>query len=305
MAEQFNRQMSLSLWTTNCLPEDFALLHPGSSEFAALVRKRQRRYGVRVDGKLGEETLAAMQRIEGIRGTCPSARDHNWPLARMAVPCVAKVSRRQEPKREKTISCLIVHTTGSGIYRRAKRLNCSAYEAAISYYTGPKAYTSHFLAGREEGEFCQLVGLDEIAFHAGIGSVGRRLYSSGPNWMGVNYPLSGGQKRLTERETELYYGWWKERWGSETLNPLQLTHGDPNGVSVGFDFLAHPYRGTYTPWQYRCLAALCVMLEEEFGPLPLYTHSDTHPLQRCNKRGGWDPGPQFQLEKLAEARKNL
>ena len=300
-AEAYNAKAEGDVWQKSWLPSDFNDLRSGSPEFAEKVRERQERYGLDADGKLGMITLETLERSENLRlGRVSGFASKVHNLIPRQHP-----SKRKEPKRKGFIKYLIIHTTGSGIVGKADSKDLDPYKYAVNYYTGPKAYTSHFLAGHKEGEFCQIVGLDEVAFHAGIGKEGKGRYRSGM-WSGVNYPLGKkGPVYLTDTQAPKYYGWWRKKWSKHGVtNPMDLTGGDPNGTSIGFDFLGHRWGQTYTDWQYKCLANLCLYLHEEVDmPLDerhILTHSDTHPIQRCNSKGAWDPGSKFSFTKLME-----
>lgn len=305
-AEQYNLVAYGKLWSYEDMPPDLQeiirIWGAGSLQFASAVSKRQRKYKLSVDGKLGDATLETMRRNENLRRGAPAGK--GWMTA-YATPLASK---RQEPARTKPVMYVICHTTGSGVYQMVPKWGPDPFTAAVNYYRSPSAYTSHFISGLAHGQFAQVASVDEVAFHAGVGTEGTELYRSG-KWKSVNYPMTGGPIALTPEQTRQYYGWWLDKWGTYTggsiENPLKLTNGDPNGYSVGFDFLAYPYGGDYTDWQFDCLARVCVYLRDNYkfviSDRTVLTHSETHPIQRCNKNGGWDPGPKFSTERLYKA----
>jgi len=300
-AALYNKRAEGRHWEHRMLPAPLNDYPGDSHKFFLAVKELQTKYGIDpADGKLGGGTVEILERILNIRmhvdpvGWMP---DEVYGIKVEKLP-----TRRKEPSRSGGITFVIIHTTGSGIYNYAKKHNLSPFEGAKKYYTSPSAYASHTLAGREEGEFCQNIPFNEIGYHAGVGEKGRELYRNGL-WTQYVWPVSGGgPKKLSSEDAKKHYDWWSEKWGETAKDPYALTYGDPNGRSVGFDFLAHPYGGDYTDWQYKCLAALCLYLADTQGfPLNgrfILTHSDTHPLTRCNKNGGWDPGPKFSYDKL-------
>lgn len=301
--ESFNTSVfSSGLWKIRDLTREMqnaADTHGvGSEEFAATVKDFQRTYDITpIDGKLGSLTLEGIKRASA-KGRILALPEVGWPSELGA----KAPSERKVPKRRKKIQYVIVHTTGSGVYSLAARSGKNAFDAAVSYYRGPTAYTSHFVAGLEAGQFTQIVSLEEIAFHAGVGTEGALLYNSG-TWRLTNYTMGGNKVILTPEQSEKYYSVWDKTWKPYGItNPLKLTNKDPNGTSVGFDLLAYPYGGTYSDWQYACLAKTCIYLKDHYGmPLDrrhILTHSDTHPIQRSNSSGGWDPGAQFSYDKL-------
>lgn len=289
---QFNRRRWLLGDLPTHLAEIVAAHGPGSGELARFIEEYQRYFKLPVDGKLGPATLEAIKtyfkKYPEMRDPAGFAQDEAWsPLVKGFRKTRATLRRRENAPK-----FLICHTTGSGVLRHPDPL-----EWALDYYSGPKAYTSHYLIDWEGGLW-GIVPENEVAYHAGINDADRALYARGPkHWAKFLRPVVPSRPPWPERIISLEKGrvefdtgfagfdWWFERWLHHN-SPLDIT-GDPNGESIGVDLLAH--KGGFTDKQHSALKTFVKDCQERYGLLPLLGHSDVHPIQRCDLHGPWDP----------------
>lgn len=177
---------------------------------------------------------------------------------------------------------LVVHTTGSGPYRRhqeAPERFPLPYDAALHIYKHISPYCAHFLVCGESGQISQLVPLDYVAWH--VGSKG--------SW---RYKLSAWDKNKG-------LGWWHTRH-PHAKSPRGLLggalwrSGSCNALTVGVE-VSPPLAGARAPWSDACwdtLNRLIVTLDVPRDSGHVFTHSDAHPLARTKKSGApWDPSP--------------
>lgn len=186
--------------------------------------------------------------------------------------------------RKEPVAGIVIHTTGSGPWRRWKGGGAgfeTPFDASIYVYTKLTDYSGHLLVCGETGKVAQLAPFDVCASH--VGSEGGYKYKW-PAWPRLN------------RDTK----WWRERW-PELRSPKELMGGrawapSPNAVTVGIE-VSPPLAGPREPWSDACwesLSWLSVHLSKLFDiPMSGYYfvgHSDIHPMSRSSSKGPWDPG---------------
>lgn len=183
---------------------------------------------------------------------------------------------------------LCVHTTGSGVPTRAKKLGIDPMEVALSVYLapdGPGTFTNfpHYVIGSTEGLIVQIAGDNERARHAGIDQKDRQLYLSGA-W----------RKKVSEKVLRM----WERKWGS-TSSPLHLfpstsVNEDYLGVEIIPALKRFPNGSLFSSKQYDALALLIRDIENRHKITLLHHrlvgHEDLEPLTRWTSKEGWDPG---------------
>jgi hypothetical protein len=181
---------------------------------------------------------------------------------------------------------LVIHTTGSGPWRRydtkPERFG-SPYEAAGYIYERISKYSGHYLVSGDSGAVSRLVHPDLVAWH--VGSKG--------SW---RYRLPGWDKNPG-------LGWWRSRHPG-LKSPRGLLDGtlwspkSANVLTIGIE-VSPPREHPRAPWStetWKALNRLCKHLGNRYG-IPIdsqhvLTHSDVHPLARITKAGApWDPAP--------------
>lgn len=194
-------------------------------------------------------------------------------------------AKHHHPRRTEAVTCFVVHSTGSTDAEKVDRY----------YRTSESGVCPHFLV--LPGEVRQYVDLDRIAYHVGFSKEDARIYGEeeGPwtLWQGgqqLPVPYAG-------------YDEWFARWPGKR-SPLELPTGShPNGRSVGVEMLCE--RGMCADSQYELLAELLRETAPRVGiTLSRQTvigHYDADPIARASSRGGTDPGPYFEWERLFRA----
>lgn len=182
---------------------------------------------------------------------------------------ITKVPRKRKLKaRDKdAIRLLVVHTTGTGVYRRSKPL-----QWVLSYYTR-QSVTPHFVIS-EVGNVYQVAEIGEWANHVGYSWLDRRRFANG-TWR------DKVPKAMVEQ--------WDRRWWP-AASPLVLVGAEEksvNRVSVGVEMIPQP-DATFTGRQYAALRELRKQHLDgvSFSELMPVGHEDVNPL----RRPGWDPG---------------
>lgn len=197
---------------------------------------------------------------------------------------------------------LMVHTTGRGIIKRARKLNTTPLEAAVALYTEIGQPFAHYVMD-QDGTIIQIADEREAAWHAGIPAAQRKLYGSG---------------KWREKVPTRPYVYWLEHWGlvHKKLSPTDLyPTASPNQAYVGIELIPNR-RATFSEAQYRSLSEFgreffverhkIVSVFPGMGPLPtprFLGHEDVEPLERWEKVGGWDPGalrakPRFDWSRI-------
>ena len=180
-----------------------------------------------------------------------------------------------------------VHTTGSGVPRRAKELGVDPLVVALDIYLEPDdpahgVFTSfpHYVIS-SSGALVQIANDRERARHAGISVGDRAMYLSGA-W----------RSKVSSAGLAL----WDSKWGLKS--PLGLFPSrSPNEDLLACEMIPLlaplPNGSLFTPVQYDLLAALLDDVEVRhrisLSGRRLVAHEDIEPLARWN-RYGWDPG---------------
>jgi N-acetyl-anhydromuramyl-L-alanine amidase AmpD len=154
----------------------------------------------------------------------------------------------------------------------------------------------HYLISRD-GAVVQYVELERIAYHVGLSERDTAAYEAGLDvWTRrkgdsvIGVPYEG-------------YAEWQARWPGKA-SPLELPSGaHPNGRSVGIEMLSEA--GACTDEQYVALLELLGLISAQLQLVltrdNLYGHFDANPITRVNSRGGTDPGPYFQWDRVYSA----
>lgn len=196
-----------------------------------------------------------------------------------------------------SFAAIIVHTTGRGILRKAKRWGVSPFLAALRVYSRQMDASGHYVVG-QCGSIGQVVPEDVAAWHVG-GKLSRKYNRA--SWWKAKAVL-----------------WWRERW-PQFVAPGQLAGGhlwDPspktgrpscNANTVAIEVV--PPEDPKAEWSPECWAALAKLCwdisERREIPLTLetvLTHSDAHPIARSARGKPWDVAPhQWSFERFAKA----
>lgn len=216
-----------------------------------------------------------------------------------------------------SVSGVVIHTTGSGPYRRWKRQGQrlkenSSFDTAVRIYTKIMKASGHYVVG-QDGQIVQLVPEHLAAWH--VGSRKANLYRR--NWMRDKYK------------------WWQERWPGYD-SPLELAdgklwapypddapvswrtrwvsrNGSCNANTIGIEVVP-PDHGSRAAWSDACWTSVILLTQDICyrNRLPLerqriLSHSDVHPISRTTRSGHpWDPSlNQFSYEKFLSARQHL
>lgn len=189
---------------------------------------------------------------------------------------------------------LVTHTTGRSLPTTARKRGEYPTVTAVNYYSGSRGchYVNGY-RGHKGGDLLQMAHENEQAH--GVGTSDQRASIFGRRWE-KDLPPS-----LVER--------WKERWPGYA-NPLDLLPGTKTAnscclhvecipltkewIAKGFE----PHGDTlFTYEQHRTVAALyCDVAKrngwsDEWWRTPaMLGHEDLCPIDRHDRRGGWDPG---------------
>ncbi len=191
---------------------------------------------------------------------------------------------------------LVVHTTGRGIHKKAKRWGVSGFQAAMRVFATQVDASGHYVVG-QGGELGQCVPEEVAAWH--VGGRGAAKYHRAGWWKARKV------------------AWWRERWPQFTA-PGQLaggslwlpspTTGKPscNANTIGVEVV--PPEDPRAPWSPECWATLAKLGRDiserramELTLETVLTHSDAHPFSRSAKGKPWDPAPhQWSYDRFAE-----
>lgn len=183
-----------------------------------------------------------------------------------------------------TPSGIIIHTTGSGPWRRwynAQQRYSSPHDAARFVYRRISKNSPHFVVCGETGNVAQLVPLEFAAWHTA---------GAGMGW------------RYSRRAFQNLPEWWRERWPElrgpgDLLDGRLWRQGTANRLTIGIEVsppFDHP-RGSWTRKAWRSLTWLVQYLAGDVGfpvdPFHVFSHSDANPRTRTTANGRpWDPG---------------
>ena len=250
------------------------------------------------------ELLQSLGRVVGF--AYPEDEREGW------LGWVERAPAHRRLRRKIDVYGVMLHTTGTGVIRKARRKGWpdepdapTPYEIALNYHR--KRGASHFDVD-VDGTAYQLMPWNRMGAHAN--SPKRRRMLSG-KWA----------KDMTRKGRADTVGRWHVRWKKPSPQHLYPTRS-PNGCYVGIELrpLAEPRSDGlwFTDGQMRVAAMIALDVADRAG-LPdgwhrtsrLLGHEDTSPYKRWNRRGGWDPGalrnrPRFswqlftsELERLA------
>lgn len=184
--------------------------------------------------------------------------------------------------RKSPVYGVCVHTTGSGVPTRAKRLGCEPIVIAIDVYSAPGAHFPHYVIDGQ-GTIVQIAGEEELAPHCGIAPTERSQYKSGA-WTRVLSPYALMR--------------WRNRWpGVQSplgLFPTASANESYLGVELVPSLFLTANKTLFTNAQYASLRALLDDVQKrchlDLVGSRLVGHEDVNPLTRCDRNGGWDPG---------------
>lgn len=184
---------------------------------------------------------------------------------------------------------LCVHTTGSGVPEKAKKLGILPMDVALSVYLAPDNPTMgvftnfpHYVID-QEGIIVQVAADRERARHCGISQKDRNLY------------LTGQWKKMVSPSV---LSLWQMRWPN-ILSPMHLFPSvSPNEDYLGCELIPalklNSSGSLFSDLQYTSLAKLIHDIEGrhsiQLRGNRLVGHEDLEPLTRWTKKEGWDPG---------------
>lgn len=308
-ANEYNHQAIGRTWSPPDLPSGLRDVHVAhgahSDEFAEAVRKAQTELDVVADGKLGALTLDALRAADGERRRVVGGPDDGETWSPLTAS-VVKSRRKLHPRSVNKVGAILVHTTGSGIVAKARKMGRDPLDHAVAHYAGPKAYTSHYVMGWD-GAIVGIVPENERALHAGVSDERRRLYQAGfATWARWLRPLNPAKPPLPAKVMDrddgmvlyrdLFAGhlWWPRRWPL-LPDPTRIT-SDPNGTTIGMDLLPAPeaeggvHPGGFTDAQRDSLDVWVADVRRRLDRiLPVLGHADVDPIVRCDAKGPWDP----------------
>lgn len=212
-------------------------------------------------------------------------------MNRAAVGYMAATGRRMGRKRRIKPWGLVVHTSGRGIVRRARKAQADPFEFAVDYYRAQGGV--HYCIGYD-GQIVQMLLDNERGAHVGISRKERRHYLRG-TWVG----------ELSKRLLRMHPGvvLWRSKWpGIDSPQHLYPTRS-PNGCYVGVELvpLTTKYVNATGLWfteaQHRAVGWLGRDLAQRhkwpanwYRTGRLVGHEDIDAFARWDGRGGWDPG---------------
>jgi len=178
---------------------------------------------------------------------------------------------------------VLVHTTGVGVLARAQKWKCTPLKAAERIYSKRGASFAHYVIG-QDGTIIQIADERERAWQAGMPREQLKLYKSGM-WV----------KKCPRRIVKM----WEDRWGPGSTPADLYPSRSPNNDYIGIEMV--PNKNTkFSKSQLEIgLPALVADIFIRHGikfsakdlmSTRLLGHEDVEPLERWNRRGGWDPG---------------
>lgn len=189
-------------------------------------------------------------------------------------------------------SAIVVHTTGMGIHRKAKRLGLDPFGTTLKVFSQQTDASGHYVVG-QAGQVAQIIPENIPAWH--VGGKNSKKYNRARWW------------------EKPQVAWWRERW-PQFYTPRDLAGGrlwglsderfTCNGNTVGIEVVPPPDNGPWSAACWRTLGKLCWDISGRRDiALALETvlsHSDAHPFARSAKGKPWDPNPeQWSYERFA------
>lgn len=203
---------------------------------------------------------------------------------------VKNLSPVKRPRRDKPITCQVVHTTGD-----------TDLEKIVRYYL--KTIGPHFLIDYD-GTITQFVETDRVAWHCGFQGDGPdnegELYEKG--WEVWSRRIDKSPWKVEDPYPG--YETWRKRW-PDFQSPIELVSGRyPNFVSIGIE-VREPERrqpAKFFDAQYEALAELLkfnaanhqLILDRDH----VLGHYDVNPIARCGPEGDRDPGEAFDWARI-------
>ena len=197
-------------------------------------------------------------------------------------------------------SGIVVHTTGRGVHKKAKRWGVSHFQAALRVFTRQVNASGHYLIG-QLGEVAQVVPEEVPAWH--VGGRGSWRYSRAGWWRAEKV------------------AWWRERW-PQHVSPMELaggrlwapspTTGRPscNSNTIGIEVVPPIDNGVWSEKCWATLVVLCKDIAQRRGIMlsreTIVSHSDAHPFARSARGQPWDPAIwQWDFERFARLSRNM
>lgn len=195
------------------------------------------------------------------------------------------LARGKWQPRNRKIRGVVVHTTGSGPFRRFRdnpERFPTPFDAAVHIFENVVDTGAHYVVCGETGRVASMAPHRLAAWH--VGGAGAYKYQW-PYW----YKLAN----VTS---------WRDRW-PELKSPRDFfgghawRRGTVNNLTIGIE-VAPPTSGPRNSWSEATWFALSEIITTSARlyrfPVDRYhvaTHSDVHPLNRFTKSGHpWDPG---------------
>ena len=305
-APTYNASACGTIWMRAELPWWLASLEPSGKRFANEVRRYQEAHGLGLDGKLGNDTLAAIRDTEHLR----EGGDGDWGPTHLRDTIVVPSAREEKPRRQ-AVTGVAVHTTGSGMTRAALRLRERSSDpsgdlaphmeqAVRNLMSSPGVYSLNAYI-LPSGRTALCVTTDERPVHGGLGPY-RETYRQGyEHWRWLRGTTASN---LRKHDNATRYEGWREvvmREGFTGDNPEELC-GDPNGELWAFDLLPLLDDGkeVFTPAQFDRAAELIAWAADRFGFEPSFRTVLEHRLFNPVTRWPWDPGANWSRRKIGE-----
>lgn len=143
-------------------------------------------------------------------------------LEALARPSLVIISPNQAGRRSHTLGC-VIHSTRGGID------DGQDYTRTVNWFAVPQSLVSaHRVIGRREGEHCQCVSDDNIAYHAG---------EHNAEWVGIEFcqetpttPFTDWQLETGARVVAAWFSRWYIAPSSETIRGHEHM---PQGIRLG------------------------------------------------------------------------
>jgi len=189
-------------------------------------------------------------------------------------------------KQEKKWFGVCVHTTGSGVAARARRLGQTVTDVAKWVYSQTWMSCPHYFIDWL-GDIYQVTDESLVPPHCGVSEVSRDMMLDG-SW--IDHVSSEGLK------------YWNERWlslGFKSPQHLFPSHS-ANYSYLGIEMIPQEHNsfgtnGSFNDKQYSSLKTLLedISMRHSINLIQknrLVGHEDLSPFKRWDHGGGWDPG---------------
>ena len=312
-AQKYNSNQSGTSWEPDALPAAWQKFKPDSKKFAQLTAEFQQQQGLTVDGMLGVKSLNRMSVIYStttdIQGPPAPLDGWNGPLSIVdSYIWDLKGDPDLSPDRIRGIEDLVgcvAHQTGygPGVERADQKFGDDSLRVDESYakrMATTLEYKGTVLIGRT-GIIVQFAPLKYRTHHST--SAFQAQYARS-DWVSLKSVTKSGQK------VKVNVSEWPKRW-PDLKSPLELPafaklHGGGgrsiNNHTWSFDLLSPKPGDTYTDAQYISAAKLIHHIHTAYSlPIDRYHvlgHSDINPLDRSNPSGLWDPGPEWDWDRV-------